>query len=388
MCDTLVHVQDHKIIFAKNSDREANEEQVLEWHPAKTNADKTLKATWMEVEQVPQTLAVVLSKPRWTWGAEMGTNECGVTIGNEAVFTKEKVPRIGITGLDLVRLALERAQSAEHAISIITDLIGRYPQGGAGSPTRPGFCYFSTFLIADRSKAFVLETCGKKWAVEHVTKGRRSISNGLTIKDFAAKHSDLLNTHFSQSKKRQQATSVCAVSEPTVADIATLLQTHANGSCVPNFSWISGGLGSVCVHAGGLLAAVQATGAWVSELSPTQSKHWATATSATCLSLFKPVAVTEPTSMEGLEPGNSFWWDHDRLQRKLMQCSHDVIRSYTSELKTIQAEVFKDVSTTAEAIEIELAFRAKWIARLKQTPDNDTRPFYVRRYWKSLVNRY
>lgn len=57
------------------------------------------------------TKAVILSKPSWMWGAEMGANECGVVIGNEAVWTNDNDGDSNTTvkrllGMDLVRYIL------------------------------------------------------------------------------------------------------------------------------------------------------------------------------------------------------------------------------------------------------------------------------------------
>uniref|UniRef100_A0A667I979 Secernin-2 n=1 Tax=Lynx canadensis TaxID=61383 RepID=A0A667I979_LYNCA len=61
--------------------------------------------TYSEVEQVSRTHAVILSRPSWLWGAEMGANEHGVCIGNEAVWTKEPVGEgEALLGMDLLRL--------------------------------------------------------------------------------------------------------------------------------------------------------------------------------------------------------------------------------------------------------------------------------------------
>ena len=89
MCDTVVRVTDDGVLFAKNSDREPNEAQLLEWYPPADHAPGPLRVTHTEVDQVPHTHGVLISRPWWLWGAEMGSNQHGVTIGNEAVFTKE-----------------------------------------------------------------------------------------------------------------------------------------------------------------------------------------------------------------------------------------------------------------------------------------------------------
>ena len=62
--------------------------------------------TYIEIDQAPKTHAVILSKPAWMWGAEMGANEHGVCIGNEAVWTKlnsddDLTERL--LGMDMVR---------------------------------------------------------------------------------------------------------------------------------------------------------------------------------------------------------------------------------------------------------------------------------------------
>ncbi|HMY77003.1 MAG TPA: peptidase U34, partial [Blastocatellia bacterium] len=117
MCDTIVAVPpataDSAVWFGKNSDREPGEAQLVEHLPAqKFNAPAKLQCTYAEVPQAAETFEVVLSRPFWMWGAEMGANSRGVAIGNEAVFTKLPVPKAGLTGMDLLRLALERTATA------------------------------------------------------------------------------------------------------------------------------------------------------------------------------------------------------------------------------------------------------------------------------------
>lgn len=65
-----------------------------------------LQCTYISIEQVERTHAVVLSRPSWLWGAEMGANEHGVCIGNEAVWGREEIcDGEALLGMDLVRSA-------------------------------------------------------------------------------------------------------------------------------------------------------------------------------------------------------------------------------------------------------------------------------------------
>lgn len=63
-----------------------------------------------------KTHAVILSRPSWLWGAEMGANEHGVCIGNEAVWTKEPVGEgEALLGMDLLRCGPCPLSSFQHA---------------------------------------------------------------------------------------------------------------------------------------------------------------------------------------------------------------------------------------------------------------------------------
>ncbi|MSO86593.1 MAG: hypothetical protein EXQ71_03610 [Acidimicrobiia bacterium] len=191
VCDLLCAlpgVTGASTLFAKNSDRPPGEIQVFERFPPRRDRPGTA-TTWVEVPPHPAvTLAVVGSRPSWGWGLEHGVNEAGVAAGNASIYTTADPRRApdGLTGMDLVRLALERAVTATAAVEIIGDLIATVGQGGSGHEggRRP---YWSSFLLADPQRAYVLETSGAEMAVESVV-DVRAISNRTTIAAFDAVH--------------------------------------------------------------------------------------------------------------------------------------------------------------------------------------------------------
>ena len=193
-CDTLVYVRAEPggigplcTLFGKNSDRPSDEVHEVIHVPAATHAEgATVRCTHIEIPQASQTHAVVLSRPAWLWGCEMGANEFGVVGGNEAVHSLlaselGSTPRL--LGMDLLRLALERGATAADAARICGELLQAHGQGGACAED-DDWTYENGFLFADQTEAYVLETCGvHHWACERVPPGTcRNISNGLSIR--------------------------------------------------------------------------------------------------------------------------------------------------------------------------------------------------------------
>ncbi len=401
MCDILVRVLPDRVLFAKNSDREADEPQHLRWQPRMRHPPGTkVQCTFLSIPQAETTYAVLLSSPSFIWGAEMGTNEHGVTIGNEAVFTRQAVPKIGLTGMDLLRLALERADSAEQAIQVIVTLMEAHGQGGGCGYKDRGFRYFSSFVIADRRGAFVLETAGSAWAVEKV-QGARSISNALTIPLFAESHSDFLKTQVAASHRRRACTESSAAAATTLPDLARALRDHGEKTGAPGwprYSVINGAMHLPCMHAGGLIAASQTTASWISELGPAGARHFATATAAPCLSLFKPVGIFAEKGIDvgphpGPGPDASLWWRHERLHRMTMRDPARLAPLFLADRDAIEARFLAgrvdDVKVVQaawdEAQEVLVEWTARVAAAAKETGGNDRRPWWVRRYWKKCT---
>jgi len=168
------------MVFAKNSDRPPGEVQVAWPFGRRTSAGCTLRTQYLSIGDTGAH-ATFLSCPTWLWGAEHGVNEHGVAIGNERVSTAHDAAgaKPALIGMDLVRLGLERARSAAEAIDVMTGLLEACGQGGIADAAHRE-AYDSSFLVADPTHAFILDTAGSDYAVAPFPAGT-AISNRISL---------------------------------------------------------------------------------------------------------------------------------------------------------------------------------------------------------------
>lgn len=337
------------MLFGKNSDRQRNEAQTIEYFPsAEYEPDTGFACTYITIPQVRRTHAVLLCRPFWIWGAEMGANEHGVVIGNEGLHARSRAPEDNaLIGMDLLRLALERASTASEAVEVITTLLERHGQGGNSGHLTPSY-YNNGFMVADAGEAFVLETIGREWLVKrvhdaHAISNRYSIdrevhrvSAGLpalirdsgwsaeTEPNYAAVIADPHREHIGNASARR----ACSMSllharsgRLGVTDMMNILRDHGSGdSNHPEWRIECTNTRTLCMHAGAEDRPGQTIGSMVSQLHHSDAVHWVTGTAAPCTSIFKPVLMDVPLPPHGPRPTDRFdsrtlWWRHERLHR-------------------------------------------------------------------------
>lgn len=383
MCDTFIALASAThghVMLSKNSDREPDEAQAILHLPRKHHVDRSLRCTFIEVPQVAETYACILSKPFQMWGAEMGVNEFGLAIGNEAVFTKVKIEKrnTGLTGMDLLRLALERCRTAAEAVTCITSLLEQYGQDACGGYRNKGFYYHNSFLIADPDSGWVLETAGKTWATQSV-KEIRSISNRLSVAipdqfsasakslgrskgwwdgqsefNFKETYSDWFYTRMGRAAKREACTAELAARKTghlSAGDCMSILQTHNLDD--RTFKPAKANTASVCMHATGLLNPSQTTGSMVAELRGTQPHTvWLTGTSMPCLSVYVPFYFGSNTLGNFAQPGavadNSLWWRAEKLHRWIGKDYQERKALINEERQTLQRYFLEKEKTILE----------------------------------------
>lgn len=313
MCDTVAAiVSPEHSFFGKNSDRDPEEFQFvyISTDPAREFRERPVqyeKKEYLEKSfpllreifpHYQHPYSALLSKPDWIWGAEMGVNEKGLAIGNEAVFYRGAKRVEGLLGMDILRLALHNCRDVQEAVGFITGLIEKYPQGGNGSFTGKLY-YHNSFIIKDFKEAVVLETGGDTWALKEVA-DYATISNAYSIRDDFQQCSkegpgnlkkdleDRLFTFFSRGDLRQKLSSTyLAEKEVNLRNLFGLFRLHKNNSLQPER-----GMTSICIHPG-IFIKSETTSSLVIEYFQDRFLAWFTASPNPCLSLYKPLLFQE-----------------------------------------------------------------------------------------------
>ncbi len=328
MCDTMLIKRDGKMFFGKNSDRSPNEAHLMLRVPAKDyKQGEMLRTTYIQIPQAQHTYSCVLLKPHWIWGAEMGWNEYGLNIGNEAVFTKVKRESSnGLIGMDLLRLALERCRTAQEATDLIVSLIKTYGQGGNCGFDKK-FYYDNAFLIADGKDAFILESAGRNTAVKKAD-DITAISNCLSIRkdysgneqsktDFKRKYQNNLFTKVAGAERRKE-TSLKILSQngtPVGLLLMQALRSHADTNVTPCTASTS----SVCMHAGNMFGD-HTTGSYCGEINKV---YFVTGSSMPCLSIYKPLSVRASVLPTDEHQALKYWVQRELINRHLMSGNID-----------------------------------------------------------------
>jgi secernin len=395
MCDTMVSTPnssaDGLMIVGKNSDREPNEAQNITFVPASDHrGGSTVRCTYIEIPQIKHTHAALLSRPFWMFGAEMGVNEHGVAIGNEAVFTKEKYHKKNdaLLGMDILRLALERSKNAREAIDVITQLLDAHGQGGVHTMGGTKY-YHNSFIIADPQEAYIFETAGTHWVYKKVD-DIASISNCLTISDefdkasfdqiqhpltgkqvkknnpvnFTRYFSDSVYTHFARGRIRKSC-SYAMLDEKkgamTSSEMMRILRHHnVREPYQPGYRPME----RICLHAGGLIS-TQTAGSMVAVLKKGRMPLvYFTGTSAPCMSIYKPHAISKNQKkiisgqLSAISPFGGYdiygtatnkwdpqtlWWTGECIHRRVLMNYSRLIPVLQSDRDVIEKKVVESV---------------------------------------------
>lgn len=349
-CDTFALTKEYFIgnqnFLAKNSDRPLGEAQPLSFFPGGVHKKgETVKCTYLTIPQAEKTYTVLGSRPYWIWGFEIGVNECGLIIGNEAEGSRcEGEKEEGLLGMDLLRLALERADTARKGVDVITGLLSQYGQNANASPLFDRR-YENSFLLVDREEIWLLETAGRQWAAKKITDWA-AISNCYSIgtdytlcsdqlEEYARNRRwlrpdepfDFAKAYTLPAPRQSQSTPrfrrlqklISAHQKPLdMANAKEILRDHFEGEIIePRFGGCYGGFVTICMHAmtwDSSQTAASLLCHWDDLLGPV-SRYSA---SIPCCSVFIPVywVCDVPDAMKNAGEfycDHSLWWETERL---------------------------------------------------------------------------
>jgi hypothetical protein len=262
MCDTIVTIDGETgtRLFAKNSDRYPSEPQLIQYVHGEEGLDVPTqiehrshydRTQYAQIRQAARLysnpLSALISRPAWIWGAEMGVNEAGVAIGNEAVFARRRVERRGLLGMDMLRLALHNAHDGAEALGVLTHLMESFGQGGNGS-YEGTLKYHNSFLISDAKEAYLLESAGRQWESRRIGQ-HHTISNSYSIPEFSRIHASKIHLLFTKGEsRRKRSLSLVGSSSGSVESMKTILRDNLGMKGPMDHS-----MGSICMDSTGFV---------------------------------------------------------------------------------------------------------------------------------------
>ncbi|HPN61255.1 MAG TPA: hypothetical protein PLO88_03860, partial [Bacilli bacterium] len=343
------------------------------------------QCTYLSIGTTEKTHALLLVQPSWMWGGEMGINDCGVAIGNEAVFTKSsKKKQERLLGMDLLRLGLEHGSNAKQAAEIIIHYLETFGQGGNCGFDKP-FYYDNSFLITDGKQALILETAKTDWVLKEVA-DFGNISNRLSIKqdyqlsskpftNFQKTNTEAIFTFFSQAKARQDCISDALLSAVQLNDIMNILRSHHPRDEAKLYR--KGSVRSVCMHQS--LLGDHTTSSMIVDYHHPTPTIWLTGASSPCLSIYKPcfLGINIAPIFTDKSASLNYWLEREYLTRAVF-AGLIPKESYQSEMKQLQDRFIKEEAAlwTKNPSPVELETFAKKCA--------DAEEAFVKSYQKQI----
>jgi len=139
---------------------------------------ETVQTQTLAVPQVRRTWTTLGSQPPGCWGYGHGINEHYLAIGYIPLPATRLARPQGLLATDLVRLTLERAQTARQAVKTAADLIETY---GLAAEARAAD---HAFVLADTQEAFLQETAGRHWVCQEIQQVRAASGQSMIRQDW------------------------------------------------------------------------------------------------------------------------------------------------------------------------------------------------------------
>ncbi|MER9236244.1 C69 family dipeptidase [Mesorhizobium sp. M0622] len=311
----------------------------------------------------------------------------------------------GLLGMDLLRLTLERAATADEGLDILIALLERYGQSGRASATRD-MTYHNSFIIADGRGGWIVQTAGRHWVAKRI-QGWASISNVYSIGsdydrisahaadfatqsgwhdpaadapfdfatqsgwhdpaadapfDFAAAYADpefpaLPGCVARFALSQAQLTSLEERGKISLEEVFAVLRSHGAGDADAGWRLGADGESVLCMHARSP-EGFETAASMVAELPRPEKPDepllfWASLASP-CMSTFVPVWPGAETPRAWMQPEDGAfdaWWEQESMQRLI---ERDYGR-YAKAPRALFAELEADTLAAVRALSADAA---------------------------------